>query len=246
MRLILRSDNFYNISTVPYEIISHYSLLENFQDDKKTLKEISIDHLKDVHLLEKYIKMCCFLGCSKRKQFEEEFTTLLLLLNQDTNFEDPEDQFRFKQLCLNGMISFLILSCYRCSLSDDLNKYFYHSSRFENFYSKHIGLQKLKINQIVTNCQRNSAFNDLNLEKVKFGAKNSSILTESFGRNQFNLDFVWQQSEEGAGSSLMKENMSFLLGRTGIDMESFMHLIYDVCTELMKVSVFLESPKILN
>lgn len=193
--------------------------------------------------------MCCMLGCSRRKQFEEEFTTLLLLLNQDINFEDPEDQFRFKQLCLTGMISLLVLSCYRCSLSDDLNKYFLHSARFESFDSKHVGLQKLKINQILTNCQRNSAFNELNLEKIKFGSKNSSVFTESFGRNQFSLDFVWQQNEENPSasrSSLLKEDMTFLLGRTGIDLESFLHLIYDVFTEQMKSEpILLFSPLIL-
>lgn len=47
------------------------------------MNEISIDLLKNVKALEQYIKNVNFLGLNHKKQFEEYFTTLLLLLNQD-------------------------------------------------------------------------------------------------------------------------------------------------------------------
>jgi len=246
-RYVLRMNKFYQFTVTPYEIILSYRSGDDLLDKTKLkLKQIPIEYLSDSDLLERYVRRINRYRFTQRQEFEEIFMTLLVMLNQFNDMQDPEEQFYIKQLCLQTNVD-LLLTCYRHASNDIVSSSkFAHINRHPENWSKidMIGVKKLHHIQELLSSKLN-VFYQPNLERVD--GHNNVIMTDSYEMNQFSLNYTWNMTNEVPvkKTSYLIKNLTYVHAeKFGIDYKSALHLVYDIMTQLIDENSALILPQL--
>ena len=246
---VLRLQCFYQFAITPYEILMSYRSGDNLlmlNENCLKLKQIPIEYLSDTDLLEFYIRRITWYGYTQRQEFEEYFMTLLVLLNQWNEIQDPEEQFYIRKLCLETNVD-LLLSCFKYPVIGVRENSFFHLPRLDKIKMDSIGMKKLHHIQESLSSQLN-VFYQPNLEQINIKCRNNSIGMQSFGMNQFALNYSWQLVETnnvvcGSGSCLSR-NINYLIVKSGVDFKSALQLIYDIMTQMIEDNPILVLPQL--
>lgn len=247
---VLRLQRYYQFAITPYEILMSYrsgdNLLMFVDDNCLKLKQIPIEYLSDTDLLEFYIRRITWYGYTQRQEFEEYFMTLLVLLNQWNDIQDAEEQFYIRKLCLETNVD-LLLSCFKFPVIGVSENNFFHLPRLDKIKMDSIGMKKLHHIQESLSSQLN-VFYQPNLEQISIKCRNNSIGMQSFGMNQFALNYTWQLVEtnnvvSGSGSCLSR-NINYLIEKSGVDFKSALQLIYDIMTQMIEDNPILVLPQL--
>lgn len=245
-RFLLRQNKFYQYSMTPYEIIFNYRHGDNMLDSQCfTLKQIPIEYLSDSDLLERYIRRINRYGFTQRKEFEEIFMTLLVLINQCNEMQEAEEQFCVKQLCLQMNVD-LILSCFRHQNFENKDQCnVAHLSRCEKWAKMEmIGVKKLHHIQEILNPNLN-VFYQPNLERIDLLNNSNAIATKSFSLNQYSLSYTWHLTNEASKQDHIIKNMTFAHAeKLEIDYKSALQLIYDLMTQMIDENPTLVLPQL--
>lgn len=100
-----------------------------------------------------------------------------------------------------------------------------------------------KLHHIQTYLPGPNVFYQSNLERSLAGDEtryDNLIGTHKFTSNQFELNSIWQIVEEQnlANSKYIPiKNINYFVEKSGVDLRSSVQLIFDVCTQMMEVSV---------
>lgn len=244
-KLMLRENKFYQYIITPYEIITSYRLGDNMLDlETLKLKQIPIEYLNDCDLLERYIRRINRYGFRQRKEFEEIFMTLLVLLNQWNDMQDADEQFCIKQLCLQMNVD-LILSCFRHQNIETNSCNFSHLPRSERWAKMElIGVKKLHHIQEMLSSKLN-VFYQSNLERIDIESGSNTISTKLFGMNQFSLSYTWHLTNETTKKDHVIRNMTYIHAeKLEVDYKSALQLVYDLMTQLIDDNFVLVLPQL--
>jgi huntingtin len=244
-KLILRENKYYQFVITPYEVMCSYRFGDNMLDvDTLKLKQIPIEYLSDCDLLERYIHRINRYGFTQRKEFEEIFMTLLVLLNQWNDMQDVDEQFCVKQLCFQMNID-LILSCFRHQNYDSNYCNFSHLPRSERWAKMDmIGVKKLHHIQEILSSKLN-VFYQSNLERIDIEAGSNAVSTKSFGMNQFSLSYTWHLTNEVTKKDHVIRNMTYVhTEKLEVDFKSALQLVYDLMTQIIDENPVLVLPQL--
>lgn len=245
-RFLLRQNDFHQYSMTPYEIVINYRHGDNMLDPQSfKLKQIPIEYLSDSDLLERYIRRINRYGFTQRKEFEEIFMTLLVLINQWNEMQEAEEQFCIKQLCLQMNVD-LILSCFRHQNFENREQCnVAHLSRCEKWAKMEmIGVKKLHHIQEILNPNLN-VFYQPNLERIDVLNKSNAIATKTYSLNQFSLGYTWHLTSEASNKDYIIKNMTFAHAeKLEIDYKSALQLIYDLMTQMIDENPGLVLPQL--
>ncbi|CAO1418775.1 unnamed protein product [Diamesa serratosioi] len=246
---VLRLQRFYQFAITPYEILISYRSVDNLlllDENFLKLQQIPIEYLSDTDLLEFYIRRITWYGYTQRQEFEEYFMTLLVLLNQWNEIQDAEEQFYIRKLCLETNVD-LLLSCFKFPVIGVRENSFFHLPRLEKIKMESIGMKKLHHIQESLSSQLN-VFYQPNLEQISVKCRNSSIGMQSFGMNQFALNYTWQLVETNNvasdSGSCLSRNINYLIDKSGVDFKSALQLIYDIMTQMIEDNPVLVLPQL--
>lgn len=246
-QFLLRQKQFYQFSITPYEVIVNYRHGDNMLNvENFNLKQIPIEYLNDSDLLERYIRRINRYGFTQRKDFEEIFMTLLVLLNQwNDNLHDPEELFCVKNLCLQMNVD-LLLSCFRYgNFENDGECNVAHLPRSEKWAKMElIGIKKLHHIQEIL-CSSLNVFYQPNLERIDVLHNSNAISTKNYGMNQLSLSYTWHLTNEASKSDHILRNMTYVnVEKLEIDYKSALQLIYDLMTQMIDENPVIVLPQL--
>ncbi|XP_055389254.1 protein PFC0760c isoform X2 [Condylostylus longicornis] len=272
---LLRMNNFYAYAVTPFEIIEEHhgdyydemndQCYQKRQGNRKQsgkLPSIPVEELSDVDILRKFVKRLSIFGFTSRQQFEEYFMTFLLLINTDYNdsMVDIQEQFQIRNICLKAILELLITYKTFPIVGNKLSS-FHHTTRWSKIKCDNISTKKLYKVQLlvpgsnvfyIPNLERNlSSMLSENGNDGMYNIKNSSIGTDLFQANQYDLNFVWQLMENSNMEPDIKNNVhiknfQYFRQQSEIDFKSSSQLTFDIITQLIENNYVLALPNLVK
>ncbi|KAL1376706.1 hypothetical protein pipiens_004323 [Culex pipiens pipiens] len=236
---VLKTDRFYPFAMTPGEVFNCYNL--DVDVEPLRLPAVPIDYLYELDTLEVYLKRVSIFGFSSKQQFEELFMSLLVLINREGDPEmiNYQEQYELKGMCLRAIVE-LLLSCYKYPRIGFGDGKFHHVPRNPAIKCSSVGLKKLHGIQLLI--PLNSVFYQSNLERNLLvtctdelcAGGDNAIGTQTFGCNQFSIQYSWHAMEGLVNESLVARNLRYFIERANLDVLSSVQLIYDIFGQLME------------